>query len=293
MPDKEIYKVLKKFGLSDNETTVYVESLKKDELSPFQISKITNIPRTTVYDVLMSLSLKGLVELDQSDGFQKQQTKVKAKNPSVLRKILQNKRDESVKVEVQITEILPELKSMFHKQESNADFKFYSGIKGMKKVYSSIENNDLDIDQFTWTQLMPLDVFGSKNINEDVKYGTVKRKKAGAIARELIPLNAWTKHVMTYQYGLDKNYISNHEFRYIDSPLFECFLDLVIRGDYVRIACADKDEVWGLVVRSEALAKTLKSIYLLMWNMATPVTKETIKKWGKNKFLEQQNKLKR
>lgn len=77
-------KVLKRFGLTDNEIDIYIECLKNEELSPFQLSKLTGIPRTTVYDCLMSLSLKGLIELEQSDGFQKQQTRVRGKNPSEL-----------------------------------------------------------------------------------------------------------------------------------------------------------------------------------------------------------------
>lgn len=285
---QNILKVLKQFGLSDNEAKVYVESLKKEELSPFQISKITDIPRTTVYDVLMSLSLKGLVELDQSDGFQKQQTKVRAKNPSVLRKILQEKREETFKVEAQVTEILPELKGFFHKEESNADFKFYPGIEGVRKLYFSIDNNDVEVEQWSWTQLMPLDVFGSSKLNQDIKKSTLLRKQKGGQARELVPLNSWTKHVLSYQYSLDKNYISTREFRFIESPLFECFLDFVIKGDFVKIACADGEEVWGLSIRSKALAKTLKSIYALTWAMGTPITANLIESWGENEFLKAQ-----
>ncbi len=282
-----ILKTLKKFGLSDNEALVYVEALKEDELSPYQISKLTGIPRTTVYDVLMSLALKGLVELDQSDGFTKQQTKVKAKNPSVLRKILQQKRDESVKLEVEIADILPELKGHFHKDNANADFKFYPGIEGARQVYSKIED-DIATEEFLWTYLMPLDAFGSDFINKDVKQGTVNRKKTGINGKLLIPLNPWTKHVLTYQYQLDNDYLANREFRYVESPMFECFLELSIQGSMVRIACIEENEVWGLSMNSEALSKTLKSIYIFMWNAATPVTVELINSWGENKFLRAQ-----
>ncbi len=283
---KDFIKPLKKFGLTENEAKVYIECLRQDELSPFQISKLTKIPRTTVYDILMSLSLKQLVELEQSDGFQKQQTKVKAKNPSILRKILQKRRDDSYKVEVEISEILPELKGIFHKEDANANFKFYPGIEGAKKVYLTMENTDLNVDMYSWSQLMPHDVFGSEYVNKDVLTATAARKKTGTIAKELVPLNAWTKHVITYQYQLDPNYIANREFRYIDGTIFECYLDFVIKGESIRVTCAEGEEVWGLYMRSTALTSTFKSIFMLTWQMATPITKEIIESWGKNKYLE-------
>jgi hypothetical protein len=287
---ENILKTLKKFGLSDNEALVYVEALKKDELSPFQISKLTNIPRTTVYDVLMSLALKGLVELDQSDGFQKQQTKVRAKNPSILRKILQQKRDDNLKLEVEVNDILPELKGLFHKDESNANFRFFPGIEGCKSVYKNIEN-DVPDDEYIWSYLMPDDMFGSDFINEDIKTGTKIQKKYNKSKRFIIPLNPWTKHVLSYQYSLHPDYFDTREFRFIESPMFECFLEMSIKGDVINIACTEEDEVWGMIIQSKALVKTLKSIYSLHWNMATPVTKEVVESWGKSEFLEKQKEL--
>lgn len=284
-----IIKVLKEFGLSDNEAVVYIECLRHDVLSPFQIAKATAIPRTTVYDILMGLSLKGLVELEQSTGFEKQQTKVRSKNPSVLRKILQQRREDTYKVEVDISEVLPELKGMFHKDEANADFRFFPGIEGAKKVYFSMEaSGDVNIPEDYWTYLMPLDVFGSENINKDVAEGTKIRKKLGAKSRDLIPLNAWTKHVLTYQYSLDPDYLKTRDFRYIEGSIFECFQDIMIKGDYIKITCTEEDEVWGLSIKSTALSKTFRSIYNLTWQMATPITEEMVKAWGENGFLKMQ-----
>ena len=50
-------RILANFGLNDNETKVYLASLKQDGLGPFKLSQLTGIPRTTIYETLMSLSL--------------------------------------------------------------------------------------------------------------------------------------------------------------------------------------------------------------------------------------------
>jgi len=282
------FKTLKNFGLSKKEIKVYIEALKEDNLSPYKISKLTKIPRTTVYDVLMNLSLKGLVELEQSDGMTKQQTLVRAKNPSVLRNILQKKRKKLVSLEADIIEILPGLKGSYHKDKANAFIKFYPGIEGAKKTQFDLEFMKLKLPIFSWDMLMPMDIYGSKSLNIETSKENIVRKQFGVEQKELLPLNDWTKHVLSYQYGRDKDYLSQIQMRVVDSPVFELFLRLMIKGNYVVISCADEDEMWGLKIRSKALSKSLKSIYMLNWQLGIPVTLKLIKSWGKSEMLEEE-----
>jgi predicted transcriptional regulator len=279
-----VYSALKKFGLTQNETKVYLETLKKEELSPFQIARLTNIPRTSVYDILMNLSLKGLVELEQSDGIKKQQTLVRAKNPSVLRNILQQKRKELVETEADILNILPTIKEDFHKDKAGADFKFYPGLDGAKKVYFESLNFDA-IQQYdnicVWDMQMPMDAFGIKEMNSDIDKG----KRRGHV-KELMPLNDWTKHVMTYQTQRNQDYLKQTEYRAIDDTSFNVFTRIQLAGNYIWIICAHENEMWGLVAKSKMLVMTFKAIFEQNWRTATPITKDTIESWGKNEFVE-------
>jgi len=286
----QVKSALSKFGLSDNEIKIYVEALKHKETSPYQLSKLTKIPRTTVYDVLTGLSLKGLIKIQSSDGFSKQQTKIKAKNPSSLRKIVQKRREGLTSLESDIVDILPQLKGEYHQDEPNADFKFYPGIKGATKVFFSEDEDRVDLPIYCWTHLMPMDVFGSKAINQRVKNEAKFRSKSKSKIKKLVPLNDWTKHVMTYQSGKNKDYLESREIRYIDNPIFKQYSRFAIKGDRIRIICTHKEEVWGLVLNSKALSQGFKSIFELTWQMGTPITKKVIKSWGENEFLKQEKK---
>jgi sugar-specific transcriptional regulator TrmB len=133
----QVHHTLSRFGLTKNETDVYLAALKLNETSPFELARLTGIPRTTVYDILMTLSLKGLVTLTQSDGFTKQQTRIRAKNPSTLRSILRQKQKDLTSLEIDVMDILPQLKNDFQKQDANADFQFYPGIEGAVKVMTN------------------------------------------------------------------------------------------------------------------------------------------------------------
>lgn len=291
--NETILEALKKFGLSKNEAVVYLESLKKDELSPFQIAKLTKIPRTTVYDILMTLSLKGLVELEQSDGFKKQQTLVRAKNPSIMRAILQNKRKELIETESDIVNILPMLKEDFHKDKSNADFRFYPGIKGAKKVYFESINFET-LDQFdniyAWDMQLPMDAFGIDAMNMDISENNVKKTQLKIKTKELMPLNDWTKHVMTYQVQRDPTYLNHTEYHAIENPAFNIFARLQIAGNYIWITCVHEKETWGLIIKSKHLSLTLKSIFLQNWAYSIPIDKKIIDSWGENPFVKSLDK---
>jgi len=287
---KQTTRVLKKFGLSTNEITVYLEALKHNELTPYKISKSTGIPRTTVYDILMNLSLKGLVELEQSDGFTKQQTLVRAKNPSTLRKILQKNRKNLVKLETDIVNILPFLKQEFHGSEPNADFQFHSGIKGFKYVYLNKTIKEIDIEEYTWDCLMPMDVLGPNTLNQLITKIDSKKMSQKYKPKEIISLNDWTKHVLSYQYARNPKYLSARDIRYIDSPSFELSVEICIIGTQLLISCAEEKEVWGLIINSKALSHTFKAIFHLQWLTAKELTPEIVESWGPSGMWETHRK---
>jgi len=285
---QQINKTLSNFGLTNKEIKVYLEILKLDSTSPYELSKLTGIPRTSIYDTLMTLSLKKLVKLQQSDGFQKKQTKVKAVNPSKLREILRTKRKKMFSLEADVLNIIPFLKKDFHKNKTNADFQYYPGVEGAKHVLFSEMKPNINIDAFE--NLMPMDAFGRKTMNKGVEKDTKAIKQHRIQLRELVVDNDWTRHVLTYQVGKDNEYIKSRKIRIIDNPILNIKLRAAIQGERVRIVCSDKDEIWGLIIKSNPLSSTLQSMFNFMWQQAKPVTLNMIESWGKNEFLETEKK---
>lgn len=286
---KIIDRVLKDFGLSESETKVYLECLKESDLGPFKLARLTGIPRTTIYEILSSLALKGLVELEQSDGFTKQQTKVRAKNPTTIRDIVRKKSRKLSELEVDIVEILPMLNKDYFKDEANADFQFLPGIEGARKVYFS-EVADVKLPMLVFDNLMPMNVFGREDINRDVLRQTKKIINNGGQLKELGVMNEWSRHVLEYQVSLDDNYLEAREQRLLDIPGIEFNQRIVIQGDWIKISCAKEEEAWGIIIRSESLATTLRGIFNLVWSLAKPITTKLVKSWGKNGFWEEEKK---
>ncbi len=281
MKNNHIKSLLDQIGLTDKESTVYLECLKHDELSPFQISKITSIPRTSVYDILMSLSLKKLIELQQSDGFTKQQTRVRAKNPSVLRKILQQKRKSLQLLELDLMHVLPQLKADFHQGKHEGNVQVFSGIEGAKKVYQLDAEDSIDLESYSWDYLLEMDVFGLEFQNSLIKKRTAIRKKMHHKRKTILPLNDWTIDCFQYQLKQDTSYFSATEYRIIDKPFFTINQVMIIKGNTIKIISVKQKEIWGVIITSHLLAQTWTSIFLQSWSIATPLTKKLISSWKK------------
>lgn len=283
---KKIYSVLTELGLSENETKVYMEAIKHKKIAPFTLARAIGIPRTTVYDIMLNLALKGLITVQQSQGLEKRQTWIVAKNPSTLRDMLFMQRKKLANVEVDLIDILPQLKGEYAKHIDNTDFQFYPGIEGAKQVMSQTISATGNDTLRVYESLMPMDTLGKQIINKDVDSGLRVKRTTNMSIKSLVALNKWTKHVLAYQYKRNADYVHLHNFRSIDNPLFAIHLDLSLLGDTVRVVCAQENEAWGLVIKSGQLAKTLASVFDVLWASARPVTEKDIQSWGQNEFFE-------
>lgn len=128
-------KIFQELGFSEKEIAVYVALLELDSATVVDISKKTNINRTSCYDILESLMKKGLISKHK----QKKKTLFHAGDPKRLISYLEREREENdkkiSKQQELIKEALPELNSLLHPQSTKPKVTFYEGEKGMREAY--------------------------------------------------------------------------------------------------------------------------------------------------------------
>ena len=108
----------------------------------------------------------------------------------------------------------------------------------------------------------------------------------------LIPLNSWSRHVLSYQIGRNPHYLDRVEYRFLPFELQGMSIMCRIKEDRLWIVSVKGKEVWGLKIHSKNLADSLVSINQSLWKMATPITADMVRGWGKNEFLEIERSLK-
>jgi HTH-type transcriptional regulator, sugar sensing transcriptional regulator len=107
---------LQQLGLEPKESQLYLALLELGESTVLPIAKKANIKRTYCYDLLASLTKKGLVSYIEKNG----RRRYSAEDPKRLEQILKNRLE-------QLRDILPELRSLYNQATNRPRVRFYEG----------------------------------------------------------------------------------------------------------------------------------------------------------------------
>lgn len=158
---------LRKFGLTDKEIAIFLANLELGQTTVNEIARKSNTFRTYCYDLLKSLSEKGLVRYFIKSGVKYYETVELEK----LIDILHEKED-------QIKLILPELKEIKGKATEKPSVQFYEGKEGIKTIHEDvIKSKPKEILAYGNTQkhFEVMDWYFSRYIKERVKNKIVAR----------------------------------------------------------------------------------------------------------------------
>jgi HTH-type transcriptional regulator, sugar sensing transcriptional regulator len=233
---------LKEFGLSTKEVKVYLAILKLGNAPVVNITKITSISRSTVYDTLNSLISKGLVKSYMKD----KKTHFDATNPNVL---LQRQKDK----EKIIRRLLPDLHAIAGRHTEKPNVEIFEGIKGIHSLLDEL--------------------YTSKEL---VCYGCAYRlkKELGhlpeSLARRRVEKKIFLRAVMenskeAFFRMKDTNISKFSEIRKLD--LMEKFTTMTIISEKSVAIISLSNQIVGVKITDPNINKTHKLIFETFWNM--------------------------
>jgi len=114
---------LREFGLSENEVKVYLACLGLGKAKVNEISKKSNLIRTTTYGLLKSPGEKGLISKFDKDKI----TFFQPANPKEIINILEEKKRN-------ISNILPELEELTSLKQESYNVELFEGERGVKTI---------------------------------------------------------------------------------------------------------------------------------------------------------------
>ncbi|MFZ5955839.1 MAG: TrmB family transcriptional regulator [Nanoarchaeota archaeon] len=121
------------YGLSEKETELYLACLKLGETSSYRLAELTNIKRSTIYDLTESLKKKGILTSFVKD----KKTYFRAESPKMLIKMLKEKEDS-------INQIIPELEKISNSTKQKTILNIYEGISCIKNAaYEMLEAKEI------------------------------------------------------------------------------------------------------------------------------------------------------
>jgi HTH-type transcriptional regulator, sugar sensing transcriptional regulator len=235
---------LEKMGLDEKESKVYLALLELGESNIQRIAKKSGVKRTTVYDIIESLKEKGLL----SSATRHKKIIYSAEDPRKLEYALEEKKKT-------LQSLLPELLSIANKLDKKPKIRFYEGTEGIKEVYRDTLNYP-DQELLAWVSEDAIKSFDEKFLNE---YYLQKRSEKKIWVRAIAP----DKPYMQKYKGLDEK--SLRRTKLTSTTHFPIEVEINLYGKN-KIGFMSFSEKIGLIVESQKIFTTLKSIFEMNWN---------------------------
>lgn len=244
-----IYKELLGIGFSHKETQVYLALLELGRSTVARIARKAEINRTTGYDILDSLVVKGLASVS---GKEPKQEYV-AESPDNIKKLLEQRIERNKKALEMASSLIPQLKSM-HNVRQRPQVRFYEGADGMEQVYEDTLTSHETIRAYA-----NVDEMHKALPNYFPKYYH-RRTGKGIHIRAVIPDNAMGRE----RAAQDRN--EARESALVPADQYYFSPEINIYDDKVMIA--SWREKLGIIIQSREIADAMKSIYELSWKGA-------------------------
>jgi sugar-specific transcriptional regulator TrmB len=241
---------LEHFGLSKNEAAVYAASLELGPATADQLAKHSGVKRSTTYLQIESLQEMGLMSTYE-DG---KKTLFTPESPENISRLIDRQKAALDLRYEELNQQLPELIRSFESAGERPVVRFYQGKEGitslreeslkasMKEIYV-ISSNDHLSEVFSRDER---DAFSQKRANAGIITNLLYTRKNGKFTDAPNP---------------------NTVRAYISPDAFNLGTDIIVFDDYVGMI-ALRGNIFGVLIKSEEIAKSMKTIFARLWSTA-------------------------
>lgn len=245
----QIQTLLKNFGLSDKEIAVYTALIELGPSPVRVLAQKSKVNRGTTYDILRSLMEQGLVSYYNTETHQY----FAAESPDKLITALQDRQRQLGTLQQEISDNLPELKTMFEREGGRPQVRLYEGLKGVRQILEDVLTamaQSSDKQYFVYSSLSLRD-----EVYEAMPDFTKKRIKHGIT-------------VQTIALGEGGETAGLAERKWLpttDAPIRATY-DLMYDGKVAHISLDDANQPMGVVIENQGVYETQKMIFESVWN---------------------------
>jgi len=241
---------LKTIGLEEKEARIYLSALELGPTNIQNLSKKSEIKRSTVYEMIKNLKEQGLI----SETTKGKRKIFIASKPEKLKRSIKSK-------EQLLNDILPELKSISNVGFIKPKITFYEGKEELREIYHDTLKTKNKIAYW----ISPI-----QSINE-----TVGEDFLNKYVEERTKKSIWVKsiHVTSqkapYKY-LEPQFHEKTLRRMRFTPIEINIHNTIAIWDNKVAIISSKKEGFGFVVESEDYANAMKVFHELLWNISKP-----------------------
>jgi len=236
-------KTLQKLGLNEKEAKAYLSALELGETTLQRIALKADISRTTVYDILESLKLRGLISTIKKN----KKIYYYAEAPDSLQDDLDEKQEILKKA-------MPQLLALANLIDRKPKIKYYEGLEGIKEVYM----DTLHYPEHEMAAWVADEAFYEFDKDFLLNFYHPRRIKQKTWLREIA-----ADHQLTRAYQRDE-VKSLRKTKLLSEAEYPLDVSINLYGKN-KIGVMSFEEEIGLIIESEKIYKTLKSLFEFMW----------------------------
>ena len=234
-------RILEHVGLTRNEARIYLELLKIGPSLARDVSRTTNMHRTSVYNCLQRLQKKGLVSISSSHD----KTYFEAVDPEKLLSLLKER-------EERLINVLPELKKLKETElYTKHEVQHFKGKQGLKSVFDDILN--LGENYLGWGPEREIESLLKFYFIHYVKERQRRKIRANLVYFEDSRGEEYTRNPLI-------------QIKYLPQSFYEPTAHRVY-GDNVAIIILE-DEPLCIVIRNKAIAQSYRKHFSILWDRA-------------------------
>ena len=248
--------LLEPFGLSAEESGIYLHLLESGGHSALGLSKCMKLPRTRVYRILDRLVEKGMAVQSLAD----QGSRYEAASPQALQlKVLeQEKKAESLKNSLPL--VLEELGNLSGSGMKSNKVLYYSGQRGLLQV---THNSLRAKGELLTMEISDMNAFMDQETAEELRREFVKNKIKVRTITNLSSMDDWTEVT-----EMVKN---NWQIRHLPESLMKIQFEVLIYNNVYVLYQYNGGDVFCVEIYNQKLVDQKKQIFEFMWRSATPM----------------------
>lgn len=247
------------FGLSLHEREVYLTLLKHTQTTPLTLAHATGINRTTLYRVLEALSEKGLVE----EIIDYKSKSYRAAPPRQLDLLISKKEAETENLREQLPKLAAVLNQVSPPPSSPTRVLYFKGVAGLRQLlYNTLraEGEVVGYGYGNWNEGV------GKRFAEKLRQEYVDRQIKARELLNVVDTTGSFSSVSGYVNGVYRN-------RAINPKKLHITHDTYIYNDVFAFYHAIGEQLFGVEIHNEAIARTQKQIFEILWKLAKPLNR--------------------
>lgn len=242
---------LEKLGLNQHEAKVYIAALELGGESVQNIAKKSGVHRATTYLCLGKLKDLGLIVEIKKD----KKTLYAGEYPEKLLENILQEQSKLQQKQVEISGLLPELKSIFNLSADKPRVRFFSGMDGLREVYEDTLYNNQEIFAFLSVAKIEKEL-----LNWLYKDYAPQRASKKIKAYVIAPAEKATARYKELDAKLFK------ETKLVNPKSYPFSIEIDIYSNKIAMMSYSKKEMFGVIIESQEVNRTMKLIFKLIWD---------------------------